>query len=309
MQTHNQCDCMDIANLSAFVAIAQAGSFSAAADKLHLTQPAISKRIALLEAELNVRLFDRLGRQVALTEAGLALAPRAQRILEELADTRRLLDTLGHEVSGVLRVATSHHIGLHRLPPLLRQFSARHPHAELDIRFVGSEQAYVQVLQGEVELAVTTLSPDTRLPLQAVPVWDDPLMIMVATDHPLAALKKPTLAEIAAHPAVLPERDTFTHRIVAELFAQHQVPLQLRMTTNYLETLKMLVSVGLAWSALPKSLLDDQLVALPVPALKLHRQLGYVSHSGRTRSRAAQALIELLHEHGDRPAGPARRKR
>ena len=293
---------MDVTNLSTFLAVAQAGSFSAAAERLHLTQPAVSKRIAQLEGELQVRLFDRLGRQLALTEAGAALQPRAQRICEELADTRRLLDTLGSEVTGVLSLATSHHVGLHRLPPLLRQFSARHPRAELDIRFVGSEQAYGQVLQGDVELAVTTLAPQTQPPLQAVPVWEDPLLIMVATDHPLAARRQVTLADIAAHPAVLPERDTFTHRIVAELFATHRLPLQLRMTSNYLETLKMLVSVGLAWSALPRSLLDPQLVALPVAGLNLQRRLGHLSHRGRTRSRAAQAFIELLHAHGDHPA-------
>jgi DNA-binding transcriptional LysR family regulator len=297
---------MDIANLSAFLAIAQAGSFSAAAQQLHLTQPAISKRIALLEAELQVRLFDRLGRQVVLTEAGLALRPRAQRILEELADTRRLLDTLGEHVTGTLSLATSHHVGLHRLPPLLREFAARYPQAELDIRFVGSEQAYVQVLQGEVELAVTTLSPETQQPLHATPVWDDPLQIMVAADHPLATKKKVSLADIAAHPAVLPERDTFTHRLVAELFASQQLPLHLRMTTNYLETIKMLVSVGLAWSALPQSLLDAQLVALPLKELNLQRQLGYISHTGRTRSRAAQAFVSLLEEHATLPS---RRKR
>lgn len=72
---------MDLASLNAFVAIAESGSFSAAGEALHLTQPAVSKRIALLEAQLSARLFDRLGRQVVLTEAGQALLPRAQRIL------------------------------------------------------------------------------------------------------------------------------------------------------------------------------------------------------------------------------------
>jgi DNA-binding transcriptional LysR family regulator len=290
---------MDIANLTAFLAIADSGSFSGAAERLHLTQPAISKRIGLLEAELRVRLFDRLGRQVVLTEAGQALRPRAQRILDELQDARRLLDTLGSEVSGTLSLATSHHVGLHRLPPLLRQFAVRHPEAGLDIRFLDSEQAYTQVLQGEVELAVTTLGPDTQPPLQAVPIWDDPLQFVVAPDHPLAARRDLTLQDIVAHPAVLPDRDTFTHRIVAALFAAHSLPLRLRMTTNHLETIKMLVSVGLAWSVLPQSLVDAQVVALSLPGVDLRRRLGHVTHGGRTRSRAAQAFITLLEEHAD----------
>jgi DNA-binding transcriptional LysR family regulator len=108
---------MDLANLNAFIAIAETGSFSGAGERLHLTQPAISKRIAGLEQQLKVRLFDRLGREVGLTEAGRALLPRAYQILNVLDDTRRALTNLTGEVSGRLTLATSHHIGLHRLPP------------------------------------------------------------------------------------------------------------------------------------------------------------------------------------------------
>ncbi len=107
-----------------------------------------------------------------------------------------------------------------------------------------SEQAYAQVLHGEVELAVTTLGP-TEPPLRAMPVWNDPLSFAVAPDHPLARLPKVSLADIAAHPAVLPDPGTFTHRIVAETFARRGLSLQLRMTTNYMETIKMMASVGL----------------------------------------------------------------
>lgn len=108
---------MDLANLNAFIAIAETGSFSEAGERLHLTQPAVSKRIAGLEQQLGVRLFDRLGREIGLTQAGRALLPRAYQILNVLDDTRRALTNLSGEVSGRLTLATSHHIGLHRLPP------------------------------------------------------------------------------------------------------------------------------------------------------------------------------------------------
>ena len=284
---------MDWASLSAFVAVADHGGFSAAAGQLHLTQPAISKRIALLEASLQARLFDRLGRQVVLTEAGRLLLPRARQMLAEAEAARRALQDLGQDIGGRLSVATSHHIGLHRLPAPLRRFTALHPRAALDIRFMDSEQAYAQVLHGEVELAVTTLGP-TEAPLHATMVWDDPLHFAVAPDHPLARLTKATLADIAAHPAVLPDPGTFTHRIVADVFARRGLSLQLRMTTNYMETIKMMVSVGLAWSALPQTMVDAQVQVLPVAGVQLSRRLGYVVHGGRTLSRAAQAFIGLL---------------
>ena len=284
---------MDWAGLQAFVAVADHGGFSAAAAQLHLTQPAVSKRIALLEQSQDARLFDRLGRQVVLTEAGRLLLPRARQMLAEAESARRALQDLGEGIGGRLRLATSHHIGLHRLPPLLRRFSALHPQVALDLRFMDSEQAWNEVLHGQSELALTTLGP-AEAPLVATPVWDDPLRFVAAPDHPLARLRKVTLADLAAHPAVLPDADTFTHRIVAEAFAQRGLALQLRMTTNYMETIKMLASVGLAWSALPETMLDAQLQVLPVREAKLSRQLGSIVHGGRTLSRAARAFIELL---------------
>ncbi len=292
---------MDLASLAAFVAVAEHGGFSSAAEQLHLTQPAVSKRIAQLEASLQAQLFDRLGRQVVLTEAGRTLLPRARRLLDDASDARRALREVGEGVGGVLRFATSHHIGLHRLPPLLRRFAAKYPQVELDIRFLDSEQAWNEVLQGRIELALTTLGPATP-PLLATALWDDPLCFVAAPGHPLARKARPTLADLSAHPAVLPEPHTFTHRIVADAFARRGLPLRLRMTSNYMETLKMLASVGLAWGVLPRTMLDRSLHALPVGGLKLSRRLGCVTHAGRTPSRAAQALIAVLDADRERAA-------
>ena len=121
---------MDLNELSAFVAVAEHESFSRAAAALHLTQPAVSKRIAALEADAGVRLFDRVGRGVRLTDSGRMLLPRALEMLASLADTRRMLRNTQGRVDGVLRLATSHHIGLHRLAPVLRAYKQRYPGRE-----------------------------------------------------------------------------------------------------------------------------------------------------------------------------------
>ncbi|TWC42904.1 DNA-binding transcriptional LysR family regulator [Pseudomonas sp. SJZ079] len=285
---------MDLAALNAFIAIAETGSFSEAGERLHLTQPAVSKRIASLEQQLSVRLFDRLGREVSLTEAGRALLPRAYQILNVLEDTRRALTNLSGEISGRLTLATSHHIGLHRLPPLLRAFTRAHPQVALDIQFLDSEVAYDEILHGRAELAVITLAPETREPVRAVPVWDDPLDFVAAPEHPLASNGEVSLADVARHPAVFPGGNTFTHHIVRRLFeAQGLVP-NIAMSTNYLETIKMMVSIGLAWSVLPRTMLDEQVARLPLPGIQLSRQLGYILHTERTLSNAARAFMQLL---------------
>lgn len=285
---------MDLANLNAFIAIAETGSFSLAGERLHLTQPAVSKRIAGLEQQLKVRLFDRLGREIGLTEAGRALLPRAYQILGVLDDTRRALTNLSGEISGRLTLATSHHIGLHRLPPLLRAFTRSHPEVALDIQFLDSEVAYEEVLHGRAELAVITLAPETRDPVRAVMVWDDPLDFVAAPEHPLARSGSISLADVARHPAVFPGGNTFTHHIVRRLFEREGLTPNIGMSTNYLETIKMMVSIGIAWSVLPRTMLDDQVARLPLPGIQLDRQLGYILHSERTLSNAARAFMALL---------------
>jgi len=285
---------MDLANLTAFIAVAEAGSFSEAGERLHLTQPAVSKRIAALEQQLQVRLFDRLGRQVSLTEGGRALLPRAYRILSVLEDTRRALNNLNGDVSGRLTLATSHHIGLHRLPPLLRAFTRAHPQVVLDIRFLDSEVAYEEILHGRAELAVITLAPETAAPVRAVKVWDDPLDFVAAPEHPLARDGQASLSDVALHPAVFPGDNTFTHHIVRRLFEQEGLTPNIAMSTNYLETIKMLVSIGIAWSVLPRTMLDDQVKPLTLPGVRLSRRLGYILHTERTLSNAARAFMTLL---------------
>ena len=290
---------MDLASLNAFIAIAETGSFSLAGERLYLTQPAISKRIAGLEQQLKVRLFDRLGREINLTEAGRALLPRAYQILGVLDDTRRALSNLSGEISGRLTLATSHHIGLHRLPPLLRAFTRTHPQVALDIQFLDSEVAYEEVLHGRAELAVITLAPETREPVRAVGVWDDPLDFVAAPEHPLACIGPVSLADVARHPAVFPGGNTFTHHIVRRLFEAEGLTPNIGMSTNYLETIKMMVSIGLAWSVLPRTMLDEQVARLPLAGIQLHRRLGYILHSERTLSNAAKAFMALLDAQAD----------
>jgi DNA-binding transcriptional LysR family regulator len=285
---------MDLANLNAFIAIAETGSFSGAGDRLHLTQPAISKRIAGLEQQLKVRLFDRLGREVSLTEAGRALLPRAYQILDVLEDTRRALTNLTGEVTGRLTLATSHHIGLHRLPTLLREFTRLYPQVALDIQFLDSEVAYEEILHGRAELAVITLAPEPHHLIKAVPVWDDPLDFVAAPEHPLTNSGPMTLENIVRYPAVFPGNNTFTHHIVSGLCEAQGLKPDIAMSTNYLETIKMMVSIGLAWSVLPRTMLDEQVARIPLPGIQLSRQLGYILHTERTLSNAARAFMGLL---------------
>jgi len=285
---------MDVQNLRAFTLVAETQSFSVAARKLHLTQPAVSKRVALLEQHLDTPLFDRIGRSISLTEAGIALLPHAKAVYQQLLAAEQSVRDLSGEVSGRLKLATSHHIGLHRLPPILSRFNKDCPSVQIDIDFLDSEQAYNQVLQGKVELAVVTLAPTAENCLVTRPVWDDPLDFLVAREHTLARDGKSNLKQLSQCPAILPGLNTYTGQIVKKLFDQCELKLQISMTTNYLETIRMMTSVGLGWTVLPRSMKDSSLASLDVAGVTIERTLGLVHHRDRSLSRAARAFIDCL---------------
>ncbi len=289
---------MDLTSLHAFVAVAERGSFSLAAEHLHLTQPAVSKRISTLEAALGTRLFDRLGRKVQPTEAGKLLLSRARRILAELEDSRRALHNLSGQIAGTLSVATSHHVGLHRLPPVLRTFTARYPQVRLDLRFMASEDACVTVSEGEVEMAIVTLPLKPEPPLTTQAVWTDRLVLVAHPGHPLAKQRRVTPFMLAEHPAILPELGTFTRELIEHTFEPPRLSFRIAFSTNYLETIKTMVSVGLGWSLLPRNMVDADLAVLDLDGLQIRRELGVVRHSGHTPSNAARALLALLAEDG-----------
>ncbi|MFK7734260.1 MAG: LysR family transcriptional regulator [Pseudomonadales bacterium] len=285
---------MDTQNLKAFISVSRHLSFSQAAEDLHLTQPAVSKRISLIEQDLGLTLFDRIGRKVSLTEHGERLIPLAKDILQRIEATREELQQTSTRVMGRLSLSISHHIGLHRLPPVLKAFTQAHPDVSLDIEFTDSELAYEAVHRGEIELAVITLAPQQDPQIHTGLIWPDPLCVAVAPTHTLAKSKQVDLATLSKHPAILPNRSTYTGMIIESLFAQRQLKLNIGMATNYMETIKSMAGIGLGWTIIPESMLDADLVKLPLRDASLHRDLGFIHHKNRHLSNAATAFIETL---------------
>jgi DNA-binding transcriptional LysR family regulator len=285
---------MDTQHLQAFVAIAQSGSFSGAAERLHLTQPAISKRIALLEEQIKAKLFDRIGRQVVLTHAGNLLLNKATNILNEVMAAKREIADLRGDVTGKLSVATSHHLGLHYLPPYLREFSRRYPDVKLDLHFLDSEHAYHEVLLGRFDIAIITLALEQDARINSTELWQDQLQFVAAPTHALAALANLRLADLSPHQAIMPDINTYTTRMIKDLFDREQQPLDITMVTNHLDTIKMMLSIGLGWGVLPSSIIDDQLKVLDVSHPPLTRSLGCIHHNQRSLNNAARAFLEQL---------------
>lgn len=289
---------MDIASLHAFVMVAETGSFSRASERLYITQPAVSKRIAALESELDTALFDRIGRHISLTESGQTLLPRARHILIDIEDSRRILRNLSGHVAGHLKIGTSHHIGLHHLPPVLRQFTAHYPEVELDLHFMESEEACKAIHHGDLELGVITLPLEADTDLCMQKLWPDPMAVVVGKTHPLYTHDLTEAGHLLTYPAILPERGTYTRELIEKSMIgtteKTQAQIKVRMATNYLESIKMLVSVGLGWSILPRTMFNNELHAIKIAGLNLQRELGVVWHAQRSLSNAAKKMLEAL---------------
>lgn len=285
--------------LKTFLEVAERGSFSAAASALGLTQPAISKRIALLESDLQVRLLDRSDKQVTLTPAGRELIPGAQTILTEMKETRRKLLGTSQSLSGSLSLATNHHIGIWRLPEILKRFQQAFSGVSIDLQFMDSEPAHSSVLESNTELALVTLAPQSVARLNSILVWTDRLVCVTAAGDPILDQDQISLANLSGYPAVLPDETTYTGRIVRQLFYREGCALTINTSTNYLETLKMLSSIGLGWTVIPESMMDSGVKEIKLDSSLPSRQLGFVHLRHRTLSRVSEAFIELTLSHSD----------
>lgn len=286
---------MNLAAFEAFVKVMETGSISMAADQLFITQPAVTKRIHSLEDYFGVKLFESAGRGVQATHAANSLLPKVKNWLNELGDIHHTLSHEQGQVQGKLKIGTSHHIGLHHLPQHLRSYVQDFPNVTLDVHFVDSEQAHEQVIAGDLELAFLTLPPQGDARLKYVNLWDDPLVFVVAPFHPLAEQKNLCLEDLTAYSSLLPAAQTYTSQITLAEFEKQGIKPKVTMSNNSLESIRMLVSIGLGWSVLPKTMVDDELCTLDIH-LNMRRQLGMVWHPARTQSRAVLELIQSMTE-------------
>ena len=287
---------IDHQHILAFLSVAETGSFSAAAQQLHLTQPAVSKRVALLESQVGAPLFERMARQVVLTEFGAQFLPAARQVRQAMDDLAAVTLDSSRPLSGRLAIALSHYVGLHLLPTVLEAFSRRYPDVLLDLRFMDSEAAIGAVAQGAVRLAYGTLGHSAPSSIETTPLWQEKLVPLVALRH--AAHRMPTLHELAQHlPMIAPAAHTSTRQAIdIWLNAQQITPLAV-IEVNQLDSIALLVGTGIGWGVLPETLQNPGLARLPNTELAPpERQLGLITQKNRPTHRLAQAFMDCVTE-------------
>lgn len=287
--------------LRTFQTVARLSSFTAAARELHVTQPAISMQIRELEDACGNALYERIGRRVQLTAAGLELAACAQSIFDLLADTHERLDALAGLRAGTLKlgaISTAEYF----TPALLAAFRDRHPGIAIEFTVGNREEIVRRMRDNEFDLAIMGRPPATPQTL-AAPFADHPLVVVAAPDHALAAQADIPFARLAAEHFMLREAGSGTRAAMEELFAAHGLRVASSMELRSNETIKQAVIAGLGLALISAhtiglELATGRLVILPVQGLPLARQWFVVHLAAKRLSPIATGFRQFLLEHG-----------
>jgi DNA-binding transcriptional LysR family regulator len=294
---------MELDHVEAFVAIVRRGGFTPAARTLHLSQPAISRRLRLLERELGAPLFERVPRGVVLTDAGEAFLPHAEALLASMRDGIDAVAALHGADRGTVTLAVVGTLASTSLTGFLRRFREHHPAIDLRLRTALSAEVSALVRRGEATLGLR-YEPDPHPDLVSTPVYAEPMLPVCSARHRLARARRVDTRALAAErwvafpPRPSPAREPYVSALERGL-ALFGVSSSEIVPVDSLTAQKRMVEAGFGLALLPASGVDEELRAgtlrvvraaglrVTIPVVLIHRRRGYLSG-------AARALGELL---------------
>jgi DNA-binding transcriptional LysR family regulator len=281
--------------LHTFVAVAETGSFSAAAARLGFTQPAVSRQIKALEVVIgDVRLFRRVGKTVRLTHAGEELLLHARGVVDLLARTEQHMHGLRGQVTGRVGIGATTNGGERVVPSLLAAFQHKHPGVQFAIDTGLPDDLLGWLDNGQVQAVVLDAEPRRRA-YDVVPVCNDPIVAVAAAGHPLHAHGSVEVVDLAQQRIIVPPRGVALRRAVEDLFKRHGgelAPTQIVVEAGSVLAALHVVRAGLgvAFVPAPDAALVLGVVVLSVPGLALEQPWYFV----RQRSAIAQRAVDAL---------------
>jgi DNA-binding transcriptional LysR family regulator len=305
---------MDIRQLKAFVAIAETGTFTAGAGRVHVTQAAISMQIRQLENETGARLFVRAPRRVILTEAGEKLLERAYVILREHDAALEEMAALTGAHKGRLRIGSaSAMVSADPLPQILRELKKTHEAVETSVSSGTSESLIQQVLAGELDIAFVSLPVEAR-GIQTELLSEDSLVAIASRRHKLANQKVVSAYALAGEKLILGERGGNTRRLIDQFFAQAGVTPKVVMELSRLAAIKRMVEEDMGVGIVPLQSVQEEvnqgkLVRWWIEAAQINWQLGVARLVGGYESPIHLTFLGLCRDHFKQPASnPPRNK-
>ncbi len=291
---------MNLKHLAAFHAVARAGSINQASKDIHVTQPAISRQVRLLEDALGVVLFDRLPRGIRLTEAGCALEDDARRIFALVRQAESSMREIRSLTSGRLSLGASTTIGNYLLPPVLTRFRAQHP--GIDVHLAIGNTDFIQHLLLEDRIGVGfTEGFVEHAELKSEAFMRDELFIIAPLNHLLTSKATVNIGDLSSYPFILREEGSGTRAVLERYMARHDMVPDHHITLGSTDAVKSAVCAGAGIAAVSRlavqSELDLGLLArVDVVDMCLYRSLHLVHHCDRRDSPATRSFVHMLSE-------------
>jgi DNA-binding transcriptional LysR family regulator len=290
---------MEFDQLKGFYQVAKLKSFTEAAQKLYLTQPAISLQVKALEEELGEKLFERVGRRIKLTHAGEILFRLAEEIVGKLDEVRSVMEELHTLERGRFVLGTSDTTSLYFIPDLVKEFSRAHPNIELLLVNRISQEIVRRVVECEVDLGIVSL-PVTEPRLEVVPLIRHPLVCIVAADHPLASRKLVRPGELGTEPMIALERESTTRRRIDSFLAEGGAQPRIVIELGSFEIIKKFVAIGLGVSIIPERAAlhgGEAIRVIPFAKSPPYIELGAVYRKDRFLPHSARVFLDLAEKH------------
>jgi DNA-binding transcriptional LysR family regulator len=294
----------DLPDLQAFSAVATLGSFRAAAEAIHLSQPAFSRRIDKLEQALGVKLLDRSTRRVSLTAVGRDFARKAQQILDNLDDMLLGVQDVAFNRSGLVTIACVPSATRYFLPQVVQRFHAQYPKIRIRIHDADANEVLAVVAQGEADFGLNFMGHQ-EADIEFKPLMQERFVLACRRDHPLAKKRSVKWSELAPYDFMSVGKSS-GNRLLMDLALAH-VPdrPQIVFEAQHVQTLIGLVEAGLGIAAVPQLAMPGNgasaLVAVPLTAPVVNRELGLITRRGRSLSPAAAQLYRFFADVKRRP--------
>jgi len=288
---------MQLPDLAAFLSVATERSFSAAARRLHRTQPAVSQAVRRIEDELGERLFDRSSRDGTLTEAGRLLQDYAQRLLGLAHEAQTAVQELQQMRRGRVIIGANE-AAVHSVLPHIERFAALHPQVAIEVRRVPSRQISAAVLDRSIDFGVLTFHPTDR-GVQTVSLGGDEIVLLTAPTHTLAARRKVTMEEVGRQVVIAHNDPSPTRDRVLRAYERRKTSINIQISLPSLDGIKRAVEMGIGVALLPRrcaltEIARGHLAAVRVPELGAPKQVRLVFRRTGERSRAAEKFLEVV---------------
>jgi DNA-binding transcriptional LysR family regulator len=291
---------MQIESLKVFCDLAETESFTKAAQINDVTQSAVSQQISSLERLFKALLIERSKKQFRLTREGQVLYDYSKQVVQTYNSLQNKLQEIKDIISGTIRVATIYSIGLHELPPYLKQFLKAYPTVNVHVEYRRANQVYEDVIGNVVDLGLVAY-PSRDSKLETVPLRKDPLVLICHPQHPLAKNKTLKMKALAGQKFIGFEPDIPTRRALDRLLKDRSVHVQHVMEFDNIETVKRAVEIDAGVAIVPKETVIQEVAKQTLAQLTFddgdfYRPLAAIYKKNKSLSPAMKQFIETLKE-------------